>query len=586
MGSDETHTARFKDVSLNRAKINGTLDLVGATVGGKLNLDELQVGQDLLMYSDMTHTAHFNDLGLYGVRIDGQFALTGATVDGKMNLGELHVGQSLLMYSDETHKAHFNDVDLNGAKIGGTLYLTGATVEGKLNLDALQVGQDLLMPCDETHAALFRDVVLRGAKIDGTLDLSCPTVAGTLDMNELQVGQDVLMRSTKYGIAQFKDVNLNGAKIGRQFDLRGAAVDGTLSLVELQVGESVAMGSDALNNARFRDVAMNGAKILWQLDLRGAQVDGALKANRLQVGQDLIMRSDPEVAPNGRFAVFTGSTDLTFVRVGGNLDLQGAAFADLDLSGGFITGELLLGSVAARPTIWQDAAGQPGYLTLRDTQIGTLADAQDSWPDPGKLDLAGFLFAHLGGADGPQTETEMRNRGMPWWDRWVRRDPNYTPTPYIQISTALVAAGDRDASNEIRFLGRERERETRWNEGNYAGWLLLTGLSNIAGYGIGTYTFAVLTWVFDLTLFGTVILWFTVPAERRDNHGRWWCFGASLSRVLPVIEINKEFTEFFNDPKRGRLYPWQIFVFSVLGMFGWVLGGVLIAALTGITQAS
>ena len=78
---------------------------------------------------------------------------------------------------------------------------------------------------------------------------------------------------------------------------------------------------------------MNGAKILWQLDLRGAQVDGALKANRLQVSQDLIMRSDPEVAPKGRFAIFTGSTDLTFVRVGGNLDLQGAAFADLDLSG-------------------------------------------------------------------------------------------------------------------------------------------------------------------------------------------------------------------------------------------------------------
>ena len=35
-----------------------------------------------------------------------------------------------------------------------------------------------------------------------------------------------------------------------------------------------------------------------------------------------------------------------------------------------------------------------------------------------------------------------------------------------------------------------------------------------------------------------------------EKHGFVWCFGASLSPLLPVIEINKEFTEFFNDPKR------------------------------------
>ena len=35
-----------------------------------------------------------------------------------------------------------------------------------------------------------------------------------------------------------------------------------------------------------------------------------------------------------------------------------------------------------------------------------------------------------------------------------------------------------------------------------------------------------------------------------EKHGFVWCFGARLSPLLPVIEINKEFTEFFNDPKR------------------------------------
>jgi hypothetical protein len=32
----------------------------------------------------------------------------------------------------------------------------------------------------------------------------------------------------------------------------------------------------------------------------------------------------------------------------------------------------------------------------------------------------------------------------------------------------------------------------------------------------------------------------------------------SACRLLPGIEINKEFTEFFNDPKRERLTSWAL----------------------------
>ena len=48
---------------------------------------------------------------------------------------------------------------------------------------------------------------------------------------------------------------------------------------------------------------------------------------------------------------------------------------------------------------------------------------------------------------------------------------------------------------------------------------------------------------------------------RDGQHGFVWCFGASLARLLPVIEINKEFTAFFDDPKRERLTGWQGFIF-------------------------
>ena len=53
-----------------------------------------------------------------------------------------------------------------------------------------------------------------------------------------------------------------------------------------------------------------------------------------------------------------------------------------------------------------------------------------------------------------------------------------------------------------------------------------------------------------------------------------------------MIEINKEFTDFFNDPKRERLTGWQRFIFSAMGIVGFVLSAILIAAVSGLTQGS
>jgi hypothetical protein len=126
----------------------------------------------------------------------------------------------------------------------------------------------------------------------------------------------------------------------------------------------------------------------------------------------------------------------------------------------------------------------------------------------------------------------------------------------------LTSAGDRDAANEIRYLGRVRERETERG----LAYIWSGAVQYIAGFGIGTYTFRVLYWVIGISLAGAVLLWMKVPAAKQ--HGPIWCFGASLARLLPVIEINKEFSAFFDDPKRERLTGWQSFIFSVIAMVG------------------
>jgi hypothetical protein len=206
-------------------------------------------------------------------------------------------------------------------------------------------------------------------------------------------------------------------------------------------------------------------------------------------------------------------------------------------------------------------------------------DAQHAWPAQGHLHLDGFSFNHLGGYEG-ETGPEMRARKMDWWDNWARLDLDYSPAPYAQLAAELTSAGDRDAADEVRYYGHVRERETETG----LAYIWSGAVQYVAGFGIGGYTFRVLYWVTGISLAGAALLWIKVPAA--EQHGPVWCFGASLARLLPAIEINKEFTDFFDDPERKRLTGWQSFIFSAIGIVGFVLGAILIAAVSGLTQSS
>ena len=268
----------------------------------------------------------------------------------------------------------------------------------------------------------------------------------------------------------------------------------------------------------------------------GASFDGTLAANALQVGGNLLMRD----------AQFVRKIDMTFAHVGGNLDLRGATLDNLDLSGASIAGDLRLGG-AYKSALRTGKNGELGTLNLHNAHTDNLMDAMDAWPARGQLHLDGFSFNHLGGFAG-DTGPDMRKRGMDWWDKnWARLDCNYSPAPYAQLAAALTSLGDRDAANEMRYRGRERERDEAWRQRRWGSWLFQTALRDVAGYGVGFYTFFVLGWVLGISLAGAALLWMKVPTAKQ--HGPIWCFGASLARLLPVIEINKEFTAFFDDPE-------------------------------------
>jgi len=441
------------------------------------------------------------------------------------------------------------------------------------------IGAQIAGDVDLENAKLIRPIEIVGSQVEGAIKLSHARTDSLIMFDgSLMVGDfaadglhdeiDLYLRSVAFKSA----VDLTGAKIEGDVDMTGASIDGMLNAGSLQVGGSLFMRSDAQNKARFKDVVLHGAKITGSIHMAGASFDGALNADSLQVGGSLHMLD----------AHYAHKVAMLFALIGAHLDMRGATLAGLGLSGTSIAGDLRLGGGSCKSAVWKGKNGEPGTLDLRNTHIGNLMDAKDAWPAQGHLRLDGFIFSDFGGYEG-ETGPQMRQRGIDWWDKsWARLDPDYSPVPYTQLAAALTTSGDRDAANEIRYLSRVRERETE--RGLAFVWSGV--LQWVTGFGIGSYAFRVLYWVIGISFLGAIYLRIRVKGVRDGQHGFFWCFGASLARLLPGIEINKEFTAFFDDPKRERLTGWQSFIFSAIGIVGWVLGLILLAAVSGLTQSS
>jgi hypothetical protein len=311
--------------------------------------------------------------------------------------------------------------------------------------------------------------------------------------------------------------------------MKGARVT-KLDAPSLHVGESL-----LVDGASLGDVGLGNAKIDNLLDLTGA------RAKNLN-------------APS--------------LRVGGNLQLDGAEIAAVNLEGASIGGQIRVGAEHAPAKIEE--------IDLRNARAGSLLDGgEDSWPKT--LHLDGFTFSRLGRPD-------MVTRRRASWDNWARTDKDSSAYPYEQLAAAHAAAGNRDAADDFHFYERVHAAESE-----SASWLERT-LSYVqrwvAGYGIGYYMFRALWWTLLLSLVGALILRYWVRGVAEGKHGFFWCFGASVDRLLPFITLKKEFSEFFDNKTVNGFTLWQDLFFTVFAVLGWVLGAIVLAAMGTFTKGS
>ena len=484
---------------------------------------------------------------------------------GPLNMFFVNIDQNLYMINME-----LDTVKLWGAHVGGEVNLSFSKnprvyqrPRVGLLMDRLQVGQTLSM-----SGAEFGPVDLPNAHVGGQLNLNGASVYGTLNMDAIHIDQSLIM-----GDGRFDDIVLRYANIGGQISLRGSEVSGSLEMASLHVDQDLLMDhSGNPNKTVFHNVDLLGARVGGQLSMSHAKFDGKLNLVSLQVGTS-IYANDAE---------FNAPVEFYFGKVGDALELSGITFkSTVDLTGTQIGGELGLGWSTHSPHWSKDSA-----LILRDVNAGALQDLSDAWPD--KLDLNGFIYRSLGGVRAAEGDL-MINRPGKWFKKWLAKQSPYAPGPYQQLASVLRNQGQPDIADDVLFAGRERERGeacVSWSRADSCLWLSI--LSSAAGYGIGLYTFRVLWWVVGLTVLGAFILWFSPNARR---HGPLWIAGASLHRLLPIVELSKGFTKFFENSTtseswRRNLHPFQEVYFALHALLGWALGLILLAAMAGLIQKS
>ena len=217
---------------------------------------------------------------------------------------------------------------------------------------------------------------------------------------------------------------------------------------------------------------------------------------------------------------------IIFSTIGANLDLSGARFGSLDLTGTRIGDELRLGSGRYDTTTWREGS----RLTLRNTVVEILQDRVDAWPQT--LDLEGFAYDRLGGprAEGGAT---IAARETGWFIDWLARDGSYSRQPYVQLASILTKEGQVEKAGDILFAANDRERQLTFDR-SWSGWIWRTMFWATLGYGLRPhYAFI---WLLAFLLIGALLFRRT---EESQGYSMLDGLFYSLDMLIPVIQLRE-----------------------------------------------
>ena len=492
-------------------------------------------------------------------------------------------------------------VNFHNVRADGNISMVKAFIRGDVHADGLRGSGNFLL-----YGAIVQGIFhMRGAMLGRDLDLGRIIVLGPWPQHPPFLTKPL---RASVGVPR-SGVDLSNAHIGRQMYLSGATViKSDVDLSGMTIGGSLWMEDNTklphhvtLERAHIGDSLMMGGGHFNQVDLSGVQVDHEL---RLEAG------GIPTIWEGGRIGKDPKTKEPFKVDDSTWLVLRHARISAIrDTLTAWPTCVILDGFTYDRPP--RDYAAWPKgdrvesniyRWCIAPTPLKPPNDVSDDFnpadnqPYITKLDPDATPFwtrRDWARADrwqrlwGRAKEIEPEpdeSRGIVWWRNWLERDPSRSSRSYVQLISALKAAGDGERADDVQFEQRIFERDMAGQLKYFLGW----AEEILVGFGIGTYAIVTLIWALVLSLFLAHRLRGRLLAIRRaeaDNKSFLWCFFASVQTLIPFVVISKQMDDFLHTPiEKGQpetqpLRGSLAICFSVLALFGLLLSGFLIHGL-------
>ncbi|MFJ8807413.1 oxidoreductase [Streptomyces sp. NPDC102490] len=431
------------------------------------------------------------------------------------------------------------------------LRLTGAHITGRLDLSFTDVAAPVLLTdCRFDEAPLLqgartRQVVLRNctlpglvadtAQIDGRLVVSHCHLTGPLVLNRAQINGDLNLCDTAIDFPGAEAISASHAQVAGDalctnlavegtFRVTGAFIDGEFDLEGAALRAPGAHAMDAYHVRIAEDFTCHpGFSAEGRVILSGATVAAAIGfcGARLSNPGDIALEAvDVTVERNfdlGLGLSVDGAVKLDGTRVGTELSFRDA---DLTHKGGTA---LSLRATQARETDLRTRRPIDGVVDARNARLGTLYDAQDTWPADLRLADATYETLAL-----PLPATERV--------RWIRRTTgDYLPQPYEQLAATYRRLGHEDEARTV-LLAKQRHRRA-----TLPPHTRLWGHVQDAAVGYGYRPLRAGLWLLALLACGA--LYFTLHTPAPLDPGKAPPFNAvfyTLDLLVPIITFGQD----------------------------------------------
>ena len=439
-------------------------------------------------------------------------------------------------------------------------------------------------------------VDLSGIKLDWPLILEDVQFESGLSLVRLHAAPNAFVEVSTWSPSMEVALNASSATIGSdlilnrshfaQIDLRHAKIGGTLTVSGGQIG-NLQMDSTSIGghfhacNSRFGNVDLRGLKVLGHLNMTNSVVDD-LTMDWSTIGGNLFLQAGlcEIVARRSDFSKMRPATyanvDMSFSKIGGNVDLSGGEFACLRMMGTTVNGELTLeNSGDSIGTIWPVVGGR--------CPTSAVQEGDEVWPS--NLELEGLSYGRIRG----------NSDHISHYLGWLSSDTSFSLEPYMELASVLRKAGLSSEADDVLFAGRMAGMQN--SSGGY--WVGSQLLRITIGFGIGYRIFRVVLHFVGLVVVGTIVLFTCLMRARlspRTCHHRATggetprgktrlvgsdflrSFWYSLDYALPVIKLDETH---FGPGNIGDSVKQYFYIHQILG---YLLIFFAILGLTGVVQ--